>query len=62
MVSLKLAYLIIIGGNFMNDLFSMVYIEGDILQTFVRLIIVLFAFDCIIGFGNAISTIKGATT
>lgn len=46
----------------MNDLFSMVYVEGDILQTFVRLIIVLFAFDCIIGFGNAISTIKGATS
>lgn len=46
----------------MNDLLQFIYIQGDILQTFVRLFLVAFSFDCLIGFANAIKSIKGASS
>lgn len=44
----------------MQDIFDMIYVEGDILQTFIRLFILVFSFDCLIGFANAIKSIKGS--
>lgn len=44
----------------MDSLFNYVYVEGDILQTFVRILILFIAADCVFGFGHAIGNIKGA--
>lgn len=46
----------------MNDLLQFIYIEGDLLQTFIRLFLVVFSFDCLIGVANAIKSIKGAAS
>lgn len=46
----------------MSDLFNLIYIQGDILQTFCNLFILFIACDCIIGFGYAIRSIKGAVS
>lgn len=43
----------------MSDLFNLVYVQGDILKTFINLFILFLACDCIIGFGYAIRSIKG---
>ena len=46
----------------MDDLFNAIYVEGDILQTCIRLFILFLACDCIFGFGHAIASIKGAVS
>lgn len=46
----------------MSDFISLVYIEGDLIQTFVRLFILIFSFDCLISFANAIKSIKGVSS
>lgn len=46
----------------MNDFFELVYVEGDILQTMIRLCILIFAFDCLLAFGSAIKSVKGAVS
>lgn len=45
----------------MEDLIRLVYVEGDLLLTMVHLVILVLAFDCILAFGSAIKSIKGAT-
>lgn len=42
----------------MNDLIQAIIVEGDLLSTCVNLLVLFFAFDCIIGFGYAIKTVK----
>lgn len=46
----------------MEELFNTIYVEGDILQTFIKLLILFIAFDCILGFGNAIKSIKDSVS
>lgn len=46
----------------MDDLFNLLYVEGDILQTFVRILIFAFAVDCCFGFGYCIRSLKGAVS
>ena len=43
----------------MNDIFNAIYTDGDILQTLVKLFILMLMFDCILGFANCIKTLKG---
>ena len=42
----------------MNDLFNMIYVEGDILQTFIKLLILILCFDFLLSFSNALKTIR----
>lgn len=42
----------------MEDLFNMIYVEGDILQTLVKLFILVLAFDFLLSFSSAIKSIK----
>lgn len=44
----------------MQELFDSIYVSGDILQTFVRLFILVLSLDFILAFANAIKSIKGA--
>ena len=44
----------------MEELVQFVYVEGNILLTFVRILILFFSFDCLCAFGSAIKSIKGA--
>lgn len=46
----------------MQELFDSIYVDGDILQTFIKLLILFIAFDCILGFGNAIKSIKDSVS
>lgn len=46
----------------MQELFDSIYVDGDILQTFIRLLILFVAFDCLLGFGNAIKAIKDSVS
>lgn len=46
----------------MNDFISLIYVEGDLILTFVRLFILVFSFDCLISFANAIKSIKGVSS
>ena len=46
----------------MEQLILSIYVEGNILLTFCNLLILFFAFDCILGFGYAIKSIKGAVS
>lgn len=43
-----------------NELFSQIYIEGDILGTFVNLFILVIACDCIFGVAKALGNIKNS--
>ena len=42
----------------MNDLFELIIVDGDILSTCVRLFLVGFAFDMILGFASLIGESK----
>lgn len=42
----------------MDALFDLVYVEGELLQTMVRLCILFFAFDFFITFAGTIKSIK----
>lgn len=42
----------------MNDLFELIIVEGDLLSTMVRLFIVGFSFDMILGFASLIGESK----
>lgn len=44
----------------MDYLFDLVFVDGDILSTMVKLIILLFSFDFIITFAGLIKSIKSA--
>lgn len=44
----------------MEELFNLVYCEGDILMTFVRLFILFLAVDFLFGFGYAIRSIRSS--
>lgn len=46
----------------MENLIQSIYVEGNILLTFCNMMILFFAFDCIIGFGSLIKSIKGAVS
>lgn len=46
----------------MDDLLSMLYVEGNILETFCRIFIFAFCVDCIFGFGYTLRSIKGAVS
>lgn len=41
----------------MNDLLSLILVNGNLLETLVRLFIVVLSFDCIIGFATMLGTI-----
>lgn len=42
----------------MNDLLQLVYVSDNIVETFVRLFILVLAFDFLLSFSNGIKTIK----
>lgn len=42
----------------MEELFNMIYVEGDILSTLVKLFILVLAFDFLLSFSAAIKSIK----
>lgn len=42
----------------MEELFNMIYVEGDILSTLVKLFILVLAFDFLLSFSSAIKAIK----
>ena len=44
----------------MQEIFDSIYVSGDILQTFIRLFILVLSFDCLLGFANAIKSLKGS--
>lgn len=44
----------------MDYLFDLVYVDGDLLQTLVKLLILFFSFDFIITFAGLIKSIKNS--
>ena len=42
----------------MEDLYNLVFTEGDILATLVKLFILVLSFDFLLSFSNAIKAIK----
>lgn len=46
----------------MDELLSMLYVEGNILESFCRILIFAFCVDCCFGFGYTIRSIKGAVS
>ena len=42
----------------MNEIFNMIFVDGDILQTFIRLLILVFSLDFLLSFSNALKTIR----
>ena len=44
----------------MEELLTMVYVEGDILQSFIRLLILFIGFDFLITFAGCIKAIKSS--
>lgn len=42
----------------MEELFNMIYVEGDLLSTLVKLFILALAFDFLLSFSSAIKSIK----
>ena len=44
----------------MDELLSIVYVEGDILQSFLRLLILFIGFDFLISFAGCIKSIKSS--
>ena len=46
----------------MEQLTQTIYVEGNLLLTCVQLLVLFFAFDCLLGFGYAIKSIKGAVS
>ena len=44
----------------MDTLFEMVYVDGNILETFVRLAILFFSFDFIITFAGLLKSFKSS--
>lgn len=46
----------------MNDFLSLIYVEGNLIETFVRCLVLFFSFDCLIGVANAIKSIKGVSS
>lgn len=46
----------------MEDFLSIILVDGDLIQTFVRLFILVFSFDCLIGIANAIKSLKGVSS
>lgn len=46
----------------MNDFISMIYVDGNLIETCIRCLVLFFSFDCLIGFANAIKSIKGVVS
>lgn len=46
----------------MSDLINLVYVEGNLLLTFVHLCILFFSFDFLISFAGLIKSIKGGVS
>ena len=44
----------------MDELFNLVFVEGDILSTFVKLLILFIGFDFLITFAGLIKSIKSS--
>ena len=44
----------------MDNLLLLFYVEGEIVESFFRLFILIISFDFFISFANAIKSIKGA--
>ena len=44
----------------MDSLFELIFVEGDILQTFIKLLILFFSFDFLITFAGLIKSIKSS--
>lgn len=42
----------------MEDLLNLILVNGNLLETLVRLFIVVLSFDCVIGFATMLSTIS----
>ncbi len=42
----------------MNELFDLIYVEGNLLETFVRLFVLSISIDCIFGVAQCIGTLK----
>lgn len=42
----------------MQDIIDLIYIQGNILETFIRLFVFCLCIDCVFGFGHAIGTFK----
>ena len=45
----------------MADLLALFYVQGEIIESFFRLFLLVISFDFFISFANAIKSIKGAT-
>lgn len=45
----------------MDSLFDLIYVQGDILQTFCKILILFFSFDFLITFAGLIKSIKNST-
>lgn len=46
----------------MESLIESLYVEGNILLTMLNVLILFFAFDCLLGFASLIKSIKGAVS
>lgn len=44
----------------MNNLLNLFYVQGEIIESFFRLFILVISFDFFISFANAIKSFKGA--
>lgn len=45
----------------MQELIDMVYVEGDIIQTCVRMFVLVISVECVLGFANLIKGIGRST-
>lgn len=42
----------------MDDIINLIYVPGDLLQSFLRLFVLCLSIDCIFGFGQLIGNFK----
>lgn len=46
----------------MQEFLDLILVDGNFLETFVRLFVLCLSFDCLIGVANAIKSIKGVAS
>ena len=46
----------------METLIQSLYVEGNLLLTILNVLVLFFAFDCLLGFASLLKSIKGAVS